>query len=242
MNGRVRLRLAGLAGVLAAVAWIVGDMLLVGHLANAADYPWLAAHAEQVDARMALHLLGVPVSQLAAGALWAVFSMPLYLCGGWHLWRGLRGSGRLWSMPAVALIFLGYALSPLPHAAFYFVGATWQAVAAADPAAQQQLLTLAAGFHRVLEWTWYPAVACQLLGLLWFSAAVARGGGSYPRWFALTANPVVLGLLAIGGPLLLGGSASHALGAAAFNVIWLLVYLQSLALLWRDRNDRATDR
>lgn len=239
MNGRALLRLAGLAGVLAAVAWIVGDVLLVGHVANAADYPWLAAHADRVDADMVLRLLGVPVAQLAAGALCAVFSVPLYLCGCWHLWRGLRGSGRAWSLPAIVLVFVGYALSPLPHAAFYFAGATWQAVAAADPAGQLQLLALADGFHRLLAWTWYPAVACQLLGLLWFSAAVARGGGSYPRWFALTSNPLVLGLLAIGGPLLLGGRAGDALGAAAFNVIWLLVYLQSLALLWHQGEGQA---
>jgi len=228
-----RLRLAGLAGVAAALAWIVGDMLLVGHVANVVDYPWLAAHADFADRELALRLLGVPASRLAAGALWAAFSVPLYLCGGWHLWRGLRGGGRAWTVPAAALILAGYALAPLPHAAFYFVGATWQAVASADPAGQAALLALAAQFHRVLEWTYFPAVACQALGLLWFAAAVARGGGAYPRWFALTANPLVLGLLAIGVPQLIGGPLSPALGAAAFNVVWLLVYLQSLALLWR---------
>lgn len=230
MNGRALLRLAGLAGVLAAVAWIVGDVLLVGHVANAADYPWLAAHADRVDADMVLRLLGVPVAQLAAGALCAVFSVPLYLCGCWHLWRGLRGSGRAWSLPAIALVFVGYALSPLPHAAFYYLGAVYQSLLTADASAHPALLALADAFHRVLLVTWLPAVLCQMLGMLWLSLAIASGRSAWPRWMAITANPIVLGMPIAVMPHLFPVQPWLALGAASFNVMWLAVYLQCLCL------------
>lgn len=42
--------------------------------------------------------------------------------------------------------------------------------------------------------------------------------------------PLLLGVLAVGEPALLGGAIGSALGSAAFNTTWLLVYLQSLSL------------
>jgi hypothetical protein len=238
MNASVRtplwIRLSGIAGIVAALAWITGDVLLVGHLAGAADYPQLlVAHAGRVEPDFVLRVIGVPRGWLIAGALVAIFSVPLYLTACWHLWCGVRGAGRAWALPAIALIFCGYALSPLPHAAFYFVGAIYQTLTTADPALHDTLLALADEFHHVLEITWYVAVGCLALGLLWFSAAVATGRSAYPRWFAVSGNPLVLALLVAGLTALLRGPVGTALGAASLNVIWLLVYLQSTLLLWR---------
>jgi hypothetical protein len=212
----------------------------VGHVADRAQFPLLfQTYADRIDVRMAERVVGVPTARLIAGALFAVFSVPLYLAGCWHLWRGLNGGRPRWTVPAIVLLFVGFALSPLPHAAFYFVGAAYQAVLAAPVAAHPQLLALAGEFHRVLMTTYYPAVGCLALGLLAFSAAVARGGCAYPRWFALTANPVVLGLLVAAGQALFGTPLSSWLEAAGINVVWLLVFAQSLALTWRGGGPEA---
>ena len=235
MNRLTLIRLSGFAGLLGALGWIVGDILIVGHIANPADYPLLTAYANQLDAELALRLVGVPTSQLMAGALFAVFTMPLYLIGAWHLWQGILGAGRFWSTPAALLMFIGYALSPLPHAAFYFLGATYQSILNTPVAAHPQLLAQAAEFRQALNITFMPAVACQMLGLLWFSAAVATGRSAYPRWFAVAANPLVLGLLTIGVPHLMTGTIAVWLGSAGFNTTWLLVYGFSLCLLWREK-------
>lgn len=233
------LRLAGIAGVLGALGWTIGDILIVGHRVDHAAYPLLfETYANRLDAGFAERLVGVPHERLMAGALFAVFTVPLYLIGGWHLWRGIHPVGPRWAMPAAALVFVGYALSPLAHAAFYFVGTVYQTILVTEPSAHAALLTLAGEFRYVLLMVWVPSVACQLLGLLVFSLAVATGRSAYPRWFALSSNPVLLGLLTIGGPHLLRGPVGDALAAAAFNTTWLLVYLQSLFLLRKQRDDQ----
>ncbi|MFT4198159.1 MAG: hypothetical protein QM601_09660 [Pseudoxanthomonas sp.] len=226
---------AGWAGVLGALGWIVGDVLIVGHVAPRAQFPLLFhTYADRIDPDMAERLVGVPHARLIVGALFAVFTLPLYLIGTWHLWRGLRPAGRAWALPAIVPIFLGYAWSPLAHAAFYFVGAVYQTILATDASAHPQLLALAVEFRRVLMIVYVPAVACSALGLLAFSLAVASGRTAYPRWLALTSNPVLLGALTIGLPHLLPGPLGDALVAAAFNTLWLLVYLQSLLLLRKN--------
>lgn len=239
MSGRDWTWWAGWAGALGALAWILGDVLIVGHVAPRAEFPLLfQTYADRIDAGMAERLVGVPRSRLVAGALVAVFAMPLYLIGNAHLWRSLRPAGRAWAWPATALIFLGYAWSPLAHAAFYFVGAVWQTIPATGASAHPQLLALADEFLRVLTIVYVPAVACQAVGLLAFSLAVASGRTAYPRWFALTSNPVLLGTLTIGLPHLARGPVGDALAGAAFNTTWLLVYLQSLCLLRKPRDER----
>ncbi|MFT4248473.1 MAG: hypothetical protein QM581_10680 [Pseudomonas sp.] len=223
---------AGWAGVLGALGWIVGDVLIVGHVAPRTDFPLLfQAYADRVDPQMAERLVDVPRGRLIAGALVAVFAVPLYLIGIGHLWRGLRPAGRAWALPAVTLLFLGYAWSPLAHAAFYFVGAVYQTILATEPATHPPLLALGEEFHRVLMMVYAPAVACGLLGLLALSLAAASGRTAYPRWFALTGNPLLLGLLCIGAPNLLRGPLADALLGAGLNTMQLLIYLQSLFLL-----------
>ena len=236
VNGRERdwVWWAGWAGVLGALGWIAGDVLIVGHVVARSEFPLLfQAYAGRVDPEMAERLVGVPHARLIAGALVAAFTMPLYLVGNWHLWRGLCPAGRGWAMPAALLLFLGYAWSPLAHAAFYFVGAVYQTILVTDPAAHPALLALAAEFRHTLMLIYVPSVACTGLGLIIFSLAVASGRSAYPRWFALTCNPLLLGLLAIGGPQVLHGPLADALAGAGFNTMQLLLYLQSLYLLRR---------
>ncbi|MBY8973423.1 hypothetical protein J1G33_23835 [Pseudomonas sp. P867] len=230
---------AGVAGALAAVGWIIGDILIVGHLVDHGAYPMLfITYADHIDVSLAEHLVGVSRERLIAGALIAVFTMPLYLFGGWHLWRGIRSVGSAWALPAALFIFIGYAFSPFAHAAFYFVGAIYQTLLITEPSVHPVLLELADEFRHVLMIVWAPAVACQLLGMLVFSLAIATGQSKYPYWFALSSNPLLLGVLTIGGPALFDGTIGSALGGAAFNTTWLLVYLQSLFLLRERRGEQ----
>lgn len=51
---------AGLAGVLAAMSWIVGDIFIVGHIVDHAAYPLLfTTYADRIDISFAEHLVGV---------------------------------------------------------------------------------------------------------------------------------------------------------------------------------------
>lgn len=230
---------AGWAGVFGALCWIAGDVLIVGQVAARAQFPLLFQdYATQVDAQMAERLVGVPRWRLLAGALLPVFALPLYLLGNWHLWQGLRPAGRCWALPAVVLLFLGYAWSPLAHAAFYFVGAVYQTLLLTEAAAHPPLLALASEFRDALLIVYVPSVTCTTLGMLAFALAVASGRSAYPRWFAFSGNPVLLGLIAVGWPQLLHGPIAEALSGAAFNTAQLLLYLQSVYLLRRSRERR----
>lgn len=141
--------------------------------------------------------------------------------------------GRRWAWPAALLLLLGYAWSPLAHAAFYFVGAVYQTILVTDTSAHPTLLALAAEFRHTLLIIYVPSVACTMLGLAAFSLAVASGRSAYPRWFALSCNPLALGLVAIGLPQLMHGPIADALSGAGFNTAQLLLYVQSLYLLRR---------
>lgn len=234
------LRLAGIAGVLAALCWITGDVLIVGHVADREAFPLLfQIHAGRIDARMAEHVIGVPTTRLIAGGLCGVFSVWLYLVGSWHLWCGMRACRRIWKWPAIAMIFIGYALSPLPHAAFYFVGAVYQALLDAPPPAHAPLLALAGEFRCVLFITWIPAVLLQMLGMLWLSLAIASGRSAWPRWMAITTNPLVIGAPIACMHVLLPMQPFQAIDSASFNVMWLAVYLQSLIVAWKTPDERA---
>lgn len=238
----LRMRLAGLSGVAAALCWITGDILLLGRPARAQDHPLLLAYADRLNLDLALRMAEVPPGQLMGGALIAAFALPLYMAACWHLWHGLRGAGTRWAVPAVALIFTGYALSPVAHAAFYFLGAVYQSLPQTPASAHPQLLQLSRQFETALVWIYYPSVASSALGLLWFSAGAGTGRSAYPRWFAISAHPLVLSALCIGGPALLRRhfpTVSPMLECAAFNTLWLLFYLQSLVLLWRHPGTRA---
>ncbi len=223
--------LAGWAGILGALGWIVGDIFIVGHVAAHEDFPLLFQdYAGQIDVGLAEVLVGVPRLYLIVGALAAIFTVPFYLIGCWHLWRGVRTARRGLALPAIILIAFGYATSPLPHAAFYFLGAVYQTIPLTDVSAHPQLLALAEEFRQVLSITYVPSVASSALGLILFSLAVASGRSAYPRWFALTANPLLV-LVTVGVPDALGGTMGHALAGAGLNTLWLLVYAQSLVLL-----------
>lgn len=230
MPSRDPARWAGLSGLLGALAWIAGDILLVGREVDPARYPLLfSTHAGRVEAELARHLLGAPASTLMAGALCGSFGVPLYLFGTYHLWRQLRPAGPVLAAACALPVFVGFAWSPLPHAAFYFLGAVYQSALVAPAAAHEALLALGESFHRVLVWTFYPSVLASAIGLLGFSLAIAAGRTGCPRWMALTTNPILLFLAILLVTHLLPDTPSHGLHAATLNVVWLLVFAQSLA-------------
>lgn len=88
------LRLFGLAGVIGAALWVLGDILLVGTLARPSDYALIfGTYAHLVDTERAAQMVSAPKSRLAAGALVSNIGIVFYLAGTWHLFRGLLPAG-----------------------------------------------------------------------------------------------------------------------------------------------------
>lgn len=230
------LRWSGVAGLLGAVCWTIGDALIVGVHATSADAPLLF---ETYAARVPVDVLRMTVTaspaRLAAGALIANFSVPLYVAGCWHLFTMLRPAGRAWAWAVTLVLLCANLWAPLAHASFYFVALAYQTLARVPPEAHEAVLSLGAEFSRMLTMSWSVAVGAFALGVLLLAVAIARGKTHWPRWAALLFNPV--GFIAFGNlvPWVLPEPASTWLDGAGFNLGWLMVYAVSLGVSERRR-------
>lgn len=236
------LRLAGIAGVVGAILWTLGDALIIGARANPADYPLLfQAYADRIEADMAVMMVSSSEARLASGALVADIGIVFYLAGSWHLFRGLAPAGRLWAWPIFILLVCGNAWSPLGHAGFYYVAMAYKTVLAMPPGAHGALLDLAADFHRVLVIAWLLPAVTLGVALLGLGLAIALGRTAWPRWFAALANPVSLVAIGMGIAFVSPEPVSTWLDGAAFNLGWLVVYIVSTALLWNGGRPMRSD-
>lgn len=238
------LRLAGIAGVIGAILWTLGDALIIGAKADAGGYPLLLkTYADRIETDMAAMMLPSSEARLAAGALVADVGVVFYLAGSWHLFQGLLPAGRVWAWPVFALLVCGNAWSPLGHAGFYYLGMAYKTLLVTPADAHPALLELAAHFHEVLLIAWLLPVVTLGLALLGLCIAIALGTTAWPRWFALIANPVSLVAIGMGIAFAAPEPVATWLGGAAFNLGWLVVYALSTVLLWRgERLCRARSR
>jgi hypothetical protein len=228
-----QVRLSGMAGILGAILWTLGDALIIGAQAAGGELsPALSSHAGQIHLDIAVMMLSSSEPRLAAGALVADVGIVFYLAGCWHLLQGLLPAGRLWAWPCFALLVCGNAWSPLGHAGFYYLGMVYKTLAQAPADAQAALLELSDQFHRVLTIAWLLAVVTLGLALLLLGAVIARGRSAWPRWFALVANPLSLVVIGTVIARVLPEPSHTWLLGAGFNLGWLVVYALSTALLW----------
>ena len=230
------LRITGIAGIVGAILWTVGDALIIGAFATASEYPTiLHTYAGGIDRAIAERTLPSSEVRLMAGALVADFGIAFYLAGSWHLFCGFLESARKWAWAVLALLVFGNAWSPLGHAGFYYLGMVYKTLLVTPTEAHPALIELAGQFHRILLIAWLLPVITLGLALLGLSVSIALGRTAWPRWFALAANPI--SMVAIGKATALGAPERLAtwLGGAAFNLGWLAIYVLSTILLWNGR-------
>jgi hypothetical protein len=232
-----KLRLAGIAGIIGAICWTIGDAAIVRENARPEDYPLLLVrYAARIDFGGLFAMLPASEPRLAFGALIADLAIPLYLIGSWHLFQAAKPAGPLMAWAIFALLICGNAYSPLGHAAFYFVGMLYKTIPALPEAAHPALLDLGNRFHQMLLIAWVAAVGCLALGLLLVGLTIAFGRTLYPRCAALVLNPISLVLIGMAVPYHLTPEPVRTwLGGAAFNIGWLVAYTFSTAILWRAR-------
>jgi hypothetical protein len=238
------LRATGLAGIAAAVAWTLGDALLLGTRANPNDYPVLATYASESGLRAQVVQAGIqffPSSppRLAAGALVAVLTTPLYLAATWHIYLALKPAGRWPSLGPALLLGIGYVYAPFVHGSFYYVAEMVRLLPVVDAPAQAAVLETATRATTVLFGTYFVLAAVTLAGFVWMIVTVSRGRSRYPRWIAI-ANPIAM--IVIGSLLsrVLPSPLSIWLDGAGLNLGMLFFMALSTTLLWHDRREYAT--
>jgi len=209
---------AGLLGVLGA--------LLVGIAEFSLHYT--PSHEYHEDYRF---FLGTPAWRLTLGHFLAIFSVPLYFIGYWHVSQRLR--------PAAAWLrnlFFGagvYAFS---------IGGVWIGsrvyLALLIQAEQQSTGETQAELARLLQQASYyneQSVLVLRIAILFISALfvylVASGKTSYPRWVALL-NPIVLVLGSFALYFTLPAIGGYVM-SIAMNVAHLIFFGVSTWLCWR---------
>lgn len=219
-------------GVLAALCWSVADMLLVGFVPHPELYPRLLALDAQLagDGDFAALMLDASPARLFFGVIPATFSLIGYLAACAGLARLLTASRT--SHLALALLFGSYALLPLAHAGFYYLGHSAQTLLAVDDAAVPLLLAQYNAFYQLLQLHWLAAIALAAAGWLLVTVQIARRRSTLPRSFALL-TPLPLAVL-IGFACSAFPTAPLAalLGGATFNLAQLVFYA---AVCWRLR-------
>src|SRR5262245_26682302 len=239
MSSDTRLfRATGLAGIAAAVAWTLGDALLLGARANPDDYPVLATYADASGLSGQVVQAGIqffPSSpqRLAAGALIAVLTTPLYLAATWHIYLALKPAGKWPSLGPFLLLGIGYVYAPFVHGSFYYVAEMVKLLPVVEPTAQAAVLETATRATTVLFGTYFVLAVVTLAGFVWMIVTVARGRSRYPRWIAI-ANPILM--IVIGSLIsrVLPPPFSIWLDGAGLNLGLLFFMTLSTTLLWRE--------
>lgn len=234
------LRLCGIAGIIGAILWTIGDALIIGAKSTPADFPLvLGTYADRITFDGVSMMLPSSEARLAAGAFVADVGIVFYLAGCWHLLQGMRPAGGWLVWVTFALLVAGNAWSPLGHAAFYHVGMVYKTILETPPEAHAALLELGNRFDHLLSIAWLLAVVTLGLALLLLGLVIARGRTAWPRWFALVANPVSLVVIGMIIPFISPEPVRTWLGGAAFNIGWFVVYALSTVLLWNGGREHA---
>jgi len=142
------------------------DMLLVGFVQSPEQYPLFShtlASALGDDVDLAVLMLAGSPQRLFWGVLPATFSLPFYLASAFGVRRLLNGKA---AGAVLSLLSIGYALSPLGHAGFYYMGISAQTLLHSPPEAYPMLLAQFRAFHAMLAVHWFASVGLLAAGWL----------------------------------------------------------------------------
>jgi hypothetical protein len=228
-----RLRWSGMAGIAAAAAYTIGDVLLLGNTATAEAFPHLARYADNLVVRRSALFLASSTERLAAGALVAVFATPLYLAGIWHIYQASKPGGTRWSLPPFLLLVTGFSIVPFVHGSFFYVAEILKTIGQVDPPAQGALIALATRTALWLFIAYGVLVVPTLIGFAWLTTAIARGRTLYPRWVAF-ANPIVCMLAGALVDRVLPQPLALWFSGAGLSIGLLAFFTLSTARLWNQ--------
>ncbi|MGF6146970.1 Uncharacterised protein [Kingella potus] len=236
---RTRLLLG--AGLAAALCWSAADMLLVGFAVDPERYPLFSQTLAPLlgdDVDIAVLMLAGSEQRLFWGVLPATFSMVLYLAAAVGAYR-LIAAGRA-AKACLALLLAGYALSPLGHAGFYYVGMAAKTLAAVPPDAHAPLVALFAAFHKMLAVHWFASVGISAAAWLLVLGLTLGGRTRLPRR-AAWCNPIPVGLaVGFACSLFPQSPLAAAIGSATFNLAQAAFYGSALCYAFKRQKAAAT--
>ena len=221
-----------LAGLFGALAWLVGDLLLVG-FAPVTEEDLVRYQAGGVtNLRLALYMRSGTDRRLRWGVWLAQFSIWLPLLSLYGLWqmaqpvRGLAWAGLL-------CLLIGFSLSPLAHGAFYVLAILGKAYCrdyAEAGKANKFLVEALNQANHLLNVTWLSALVITYLGWALYGLAIVTGQTQWPTWFLL-ATPLVTTPIWLGLSHYVIRRWTPLFNGAALNLAWVSFYALALWLL-----------
>ena len=221
-----------LVGLFGALAWLVGDLLLVGFAPVTEEVLVRYQTEDLTNLRLALYMRSGADRRLRWGVWLAQFSIWLPLLSLYGLWqmaqpvRGLAWAGLL-------CLLIGFSLSPLAHGAFYVIAiigkAYCQDYEEAGKANKFLVQALNQANH-LLNVTWLSALVITYLGWALYGLAIVTGQTQWPTYF-------LLATLLVTTPIWLGLSHyvirrwTPLFNGAALNLAWVSFYVLALWLL-----------
>lgn len=221
-----------LAGLFGALAWLVGDIFLVG-FAPVTEEDLVRYQAGGVtNLRLALYMRSGTDRRLRWGVWLAQFSiwLPLLsLYGLWQMAQPVRGL----ALAGLLCLLIGFSLSPLAHGAFYVLAILGKAYCGDYAEAGKANKFLVEALNRanhLLNVTWLSALLVTYVGWALYGLAIVTGQTQWPTYFLL-ATPLVTTLIWLGLSHYVIRRWTPLFNGAALNLAWVSFYVLALWLL-----------
>ena len=221
-----------LAGLFGALAWLVGDLLLVGFAPVTEEDLVRYQAGGLTNLRLALYMKSGSDRRLRWGVWLAQFSIWLPLLSLYGLWqmaqpvRGLAWAGLL-------CLLIGFSLSPLAHGAFYVIAILGKAYCQDYEEAGKANKFLVEALNQanhLLNVTWLSALTVTYLGWALYGLAIVTGQTQWPTWFLL-ATPLVTTPIWLGLSHYVIRRWTPLFNGAALNLAWVSFYVLALWLV-----------
>ena len=221
-----------LAGLFGALAWLVGDILLVGFVPVTEEDLARYQAGGVTNLRLALYMKSGSDRRLRWGVWLAQFSIWLPLLSLYGLWqmaqpvRGLAWAGLL-------CLLIGFSLSPLAHGAFYVIAILGKAYCQDYEEAGKANKFLVEALNQanhLLNVTWLSALVITYLGWALYGLAIVTGQTQWPTYFLL-ATPLVTTPIWLGLSHYVIRRWTPLFNGAALNLAWVSFYVLALWLV-----------
>jgi len=221
-----------LAGLFGALAWLVGDILLVGFTPVTEEDLVRYQAGGVTNLRLALYMRSGVDRRLRWGVWLAQFSIWLPLLSLYGLWQMAQPvRGLVWA--GLLCLLMGFSLSPLAHGAFYvlaIVGKAYCQDYAEEGKVNKFLVEALNQANHLLNVTWLSALVITYLGWALYGLAIVTGQTQWPTWFLL-ATPLATTPIWLGLSHYVIRRWTPLFNGAALNLAWVSFYALALWLL-----------
>ena len=223
------LRITGLAALLGALLYAIGDVLLLASKISLDDYPKLKPFAKLLSD--AERMVVLSPSRMIWGALLGVFATPLVLLGFWQVYQGLGGGNALMVLATVGLFGIASITGAFVHGTFYYMGEYVQALNNVEEKSQPVISGMIERHKKVLIISYAPVLLLIVVASVLFSILVASGKTLFPIWVAWV-NPVTMTIVWMTIKRIFPQFVRDWTEGAGFNIAFMAFFLCTTLTLW----------